>query len=207
MRTVRDPTWKSLIADMERARNQVEREEYPDAAAALLKLRAELARQGMRSAHVSWSLAVVADCQGEHEQAFNYIREALELDPLSLPYGRSYDLIVENIRKTVGNETTAPTSPDTPRLYELLVRVNETDAACHLSMARWHFKAGAPQAAMRLLDALTTLAPASLPAWMLKAEVARAMGEFEIAKNADFEATALERYESVSHGLPPKNLA
>lgn len=204
IRTARDPKWKGLLGDMVRARDAVDREDYEDANAALLKLRGELARQGLRSAHVAWSLAVACDGQGDFEQALEYIREALELDPLALPYQRSYDVIIERIRKLLGDEARSPADPTTPRIYELLMRAGEGDAACHLAMARWHFHAGDHAAAMKLLEALTTLNPASRPAWLCRAQVARAMGDEATAARADIEASALEGYEALPFAFPPK---
>lgn len=205
-RTARDPKWRGLLGDMVRARDAVEREDFDDATTALLRLRAELARQGLRSAHVAWSLAVACDGQGDFEKALEYIREALELDPLALPYQRSYDVIIERIRKVLGDETRPPTDPSTPRIYELLIRSGEGDAASHLAMARWHFHEGDHRSAMRLLEAITTLNPSSRAAWQWKARVARAMGDEATASNAEIEASALEHFESLPHGYQPKLL-
>lgn len=206
MRTVRDPNWKSLIGDMVRARDAVEREDFDDASAALLKLRAELANKGVRSAHVAWSLAITSDGQGELEKALDYICEALELDPLALPYQRSYDVIIERIRKMLGNEERSPVDASTPRIYEVLTRAGEGDSTSHLAMARWHFHAGDHRSSMRLLEALTTLNPSFRLAWQWKARVARALGDNETATQADFESAALEGYEAMPFAFPPKAL-
>lgn len=206
IRTVRDPNWKSLIGEMTRAREAVEREDFDDASAALLKLRADLASKGIRSAHVAWSLAVTCDGQGDLEKALDYICEALELDPLALPYQRSYEVIIDRIRKMLGSETRSPVDKSTPRIYEVLMRAGEGDATSHLAMARWHFHAGDHRSSMRLLEALTTLNPSFRLAWLWKSRVARALGDHETASKADFEAAALEGYEGMPFTFPPKAL-
>lgn len=206
IRTVRDPNWKSLIGDMVRARDAVEREDFDDASIALLKLRADLESKGVRSAHVAWSLAITSDGQGDLEKALDYICEALELDPLALPYQRSYDVIIERIRKMLGNEERSPVDATTPRIYEVLMRAGECDATSHLAMARWHFHAGDHRSSMRLLEALTTLNPSLRLGWQWKARVARALGDDKTATEADFESAALEGYEAMPFAFPPKAL-
>lgn len=192
MRAMIDETMKQLLGDMVRARELTEQQSFEEARAAYLRLRTQCSRRGLRSAHVAWSLAVVSDGLGELEAALAYIREATEIDPLAIPYQRSYDVIVERIRRELGDESRLPDNPATPRLYELLLGVGEGDARSHLAMARWHHARGECTHALRILEAVTTLAPAFRPAWQLKAAVSRELGRDELATQAEVEWASLE---------------
>jgi tetratricopeptide (TPR) repeat protein len=176
---------------------QLEMELFDEARAAYLKLRGDCARAGIKSAHVAWGLAVTCDGLGEFETAMGHIREALEIDPLAIPYQRSFDVIVERLRKTLGDDTRDPGDPSTPRLYQMLVQAGEGDVNSHLAMARYHHHTGDNRAALKLLDAVTTLAPACRQAWAYKAVVARSAGDFQSASEAEIEAAALEGHERV----------
>jgi Flp pilus assembly protein TadD len=57
-------------------------------------------------------------------------------------------------------------------------------------MARHHVHGGDHEAALRLLDAVTTLDPLHHEAWMLTASIARRAGDAELAERADIEAAA-----------------
>lgn len=181
-----------LLGDMLRARDLTEQERYEDARQMYQQLRAECQRAGIHSAHVAWGLAVVCDGLGDFDAAMKYIREALDLDPLAIPYRRSFAVIVERVREVLGSELRDPADPETPRLYELLVQVGEGDVRSHLGMARYLHHAGENTRAMKILDAVTTLAPASRAGWLLKAAVARALGDAARAADAELEATAIE---------------
>jgi len=86
---------------------------------------------------VAWGLAVVCDGLGEFESAMAHIKEALEIDPLAIPYQRSFATIVDRIRRVLGEESRDPEDPTTPRLYQLLVESGEGDVGSHLAMARY----------------------------------------------------------------------
>jgi tetratricopeptide (TPR) repeat protein len=198
MRTNLDPKMKHLLEEMTRVRELTEMQHYEEARAACLKLRADCARHGIRSAHLAWGLAVVCDGLGEFEAAVTYIKEALEIDPLAIPYQRSFDVIIDRIRRTLGDANRDPADSSTPRLYEILTRAGEGDANSHLAMARFYHHTGDHKSAMKILDAVTTLAPASRPAWQYKAIVARAMGDIDTAASAEVESAALESHDPIA---------
>jgi tetratricopeptide (TPR) repeat protein len=197
MRANIDPRLQQLLGEMVRARELTEQEQYEEARQMLLRLRTECVRAGIRSAHLCWGLAIVSDGLGELETAVTYIREALELDPLAIPYQRSFNVIVDRIRRSLGDELRMPDDPAIPRLYELLIQLGEGDVSSHLAMSRYLHHTGDHAGAMRLLEALTTLAPSSRPAWLQKAVVARALGDYTKASLCEIEAAALEAQEPV----------
>jgi tetratricopeptide (TPR) repeat protein len=186
---------------MTRARELTELQHYEDARQAYLKLRGECVRVGIRSAHVAWGLAVVFDGLGDFESAMTSIREALEIDPLAIPYQRSFTVIVDRIRRELGDEARDPGDPTTPRLYELLVQAGEGDVGSHLAMARYLHHTKDDAGALKILDALTTLAPSCRQAWIQKAIVARALGNGEKASDAEIEAAALEAHDPLLFAL------
>src|SRR4051812_114361 len=98
MRTNASPRLQQLIGEMVRARELTEHEQYEEARTAFLKLRNDCARAGIRSAHLAWGLAVVCDSLGEFDAAVAHINEALEIDPLAIPYQRSFSVIMDRIR-------------------------------------------------------------------------------------------------------------
>src|SRR3954462_4297018 len=161
MHTNFGPRLQQLLGEMARARELTEQEHYEDARQTYLKLRAECARAGIRSAHVAWGLAVACDGLKDFEAAMTHIREALELDPLAMPYQRSFTVIIERVRKELGDPARDPADPTTPRLYHLLVQAGEGDVGSHLAMARHLSHTGDHVGAMKILDAVTALAPAS----------------------------------------------
>lgn len=192
MRTTLDLRLQTMLMEVARARALTEREEFAEAKAALVRLRAQCGQAGLRSAHVAWHLALACDGLGEFEAALGHVREALDIDPLATPYQRSHDLIVERIRAVLGDETRAADDPQTPRLYALLLESGEGDARSHLAMARWHLHRGESTQAVRILEALATLAPSCREAWVALAAAARAVRDPALALRADIEAAALE---------------
>jgi len=204
MRTNLDPRLQQLLGDMTRARELTEAEHFEDARQAYLKLRGDCARAGIRSAHVAWGLAVVCDGLGEFESAMAHIKEALEIDPLAIPYQRSFATIVDRIRRVLGEESRDPEDPTTPRLYQLLVESGEGDVGSHLAMARYLRHTKNDAGAMRILDALTTLAPSCRAAWVEKALVARRLGDHARAGEADIEAAALQARDPVPFAPRPQ---
>jgi tetratricopeptide (TPR) repeat protein len=196
MRATLDVRLSALLTDMARARELTEHAEYDEARQTYLKLRTQCAKAGIRSAHVAWGLAVACDGLNDFEHAVTYIREAIELDPLAIPYQRSFDVIVERMRKVLGDEARAVDDPTTPVIYELLLRAGEGDAKSHLAMVRWHQHRGEFAPAMTILNALTTLSPSCRQAWLLMAAIARGLGESATAMRADIEAAALEGHDA-----------
>ncbi|MGB8929887.1 MAG: hypothetical protein WCC48_01420 [Anaeromyxobacteraceae bacterium] len=69
---------------------------------------------------------------------------------------------MKRIRAALAAEDRAIDDPSTPRLYELLVRSGETDAAAHVALAKFWLAKGEPAKAARIADAVTLLSPTEL---------------------------------------------
>jgi tetratricopeptide (TPR) repeat protein len=154
----------------------VDKREFDEARQALAELLREDPR-AHRSGHVAWWQAMIADYSERFEEAMNHIKHALQIDPICVPYHRSFDVIVDRIRKALASENRKPDDPSTPRLYQLLLGSAAADTECHLAMARHHAHRGDLAAALRLLDAVTTLEPTNKAAWQTALELARATGD------------------------------
>jgi predicted Zn-dependent protease len=118
--------------------------------------------------------------------AVRHIEHALALDPLSPEAIRSFEIISTRIRAALAVADVA--SPEVPKLYQLLLGSDTTDAESHLMMARHLEQTGQLDASLRLLQALTLLSPSFRPGWTLLAQVARKMGQEELARSAELEA-------------------
>ena len=80
----------------------------------------------------------------------------------------------------------------------------EGDVGSHLAMARYLRHTKNDAGAMRILDALTTLAPSCRAAWVEKALVARRLGDHARAGEADIEAAALQARDPVPFAPRPQ---
>jgi predicted Zn-dependent protease len=192
MRRAQDARLAAMRSELLHARELLDEEDHSAAKAVLLNLRAQCLRAGTPSAHVAWSLAAACDGLGEYAEALDHAREALRLDPLSLPYLRTHDSIVTHVREALGREARRANDPTTPRLYELLLASGEGDARSHMAMARWHLHRGEDEAAARILEAVVLLSPAVAEAWTLLAHAWRTAGNEARALEAEAEASARE---------------
>ena len=168
----------------------VDKRELDEARQAL----AELLREDPRahqSGHVAWWQAIVADYSERFKEAMNHIEHALRIDPICVPYHRSFDLIVDRIRKALASESRKPDDPSTPRLYRLLIGSAAAETESHLAMARHHAHQGESTAALHLLDAVTMLEPTCKAAWQLILEIARTLGDAPRAEAASLQLKAL----------------
>ena len=197
------PGLEQLRTLLYRAQEQTEREEYAEARATLTNVRGRCLGLGVHSAHLSWSLAVACDGLGDHEAALHHAREAVRMDPLALPYQRSLQLIATHLAAELARPDRAPDAADTPRLYELLLQLNEADAESHLAMARWHLHHDDALPALTLLEALAKLEPWRLAVWDLLGEAARRAGRPDRALEADREAMARRSANDGLSGVTP----
>jgi tetratricopeptide (TPR) repeat protein len=181
-----------MRSELLHARELLDEEDHSAAKAVLIELRAKCLRAGTPSAHVSWNLAAACDGLGEYAEALDHAREALRLDPLSLPYLRTHERILSHVREALGRDTRRASDPNTPRLYELLLSAGEGDAKSHIAMARWHLHRGEDESAARILEAVVLLSPAITEAWSLLAQAWRTAGNEVRALEAEAEATARE---------------
>ena len=202
MRTFPDIRMRSIVAGAQRAQEHLDRGEHQEARDAFVEVRARACKLGLDSAYLAWGVAVASDYLKELDVAFTTIWESIAKDPLNPAAQHSFDIIAGHIREALADASRAPDDPSTPRLYHLLLEAGEADVACHLAMARHLAHAGDREAAARIVEAVTLLAPASRDAWLQKAALAQAAGDEALARECEAQAAALATSQ-VPFGIPP----
>ena len=183
-----DARQRRLLEDLHRLDELVERGDVERARKLLFAVRESMRSQGRGHGFASWRLSILADNEGELVEAMNYVTEALEQDPLSQPFRRSFEIIAGRIRTVLTAPDRDPADPSTPELYELLVRFDAADEPSHLAMAAWSLRAGHPRKAHALAAAVTVLSPGSVDAWRLRAAAARELGLDDEARECEQES-------------------
>ena len=201
MRTYPDSRIAEVVWETRRLQKLIDDGEAEQAKALAPEVKAKAAKLGLQSGYLSWCLAVAHDLQGELDMAFTHINDAMAQDPLHLSYHRSFDIICNHIREALCSPSRALDDASTPRLYELLQSAGEADVPCHLAMAKHLAATGRPADAMRILDALTLLAPISRDVWVEKGLIARAMGDVDEAVRCESEAAAISNAK-IPYGIP-----
>ena len=201
MRTYPDVRFRELGSEADRARQLLDDSRFAEARDAFTAVRARAAKLGLDSAYLAWSLAIALDMNEETEMAFKVIEEAIAKDPLNPQAQRSFAIIAGKLRQAVADGARAAGDPSIARVYRLLLEAGEADVACHIGMARHLGATGDHAAALKLLDAVTLLAPVSRDAWLAKAAAARAAGDEALAVECDGHAAALATTD-VPFGIP-----
>jgi tetratricopeptide (TPR) repeat protein len=201
MRTFPDLRMRELVCDVQQAQQLLDQNSYKEAKELFMSVRARARKLGMESSYLAWGLAIAHDYLGELEMAFEAISEAVTHDPLNVAVFRSFDHIALRLRAALAEVTRAPDDPSTPQIYALLQGAGEADVSSHLAMARHLGHAGKHADAMRILDAVTLLAPLSKDGWDGKAALARAMGDLELAAKCAAEAATVAGAH-VPFGIP-----
>lgn len=156
---------------------------------------------GVQSLHLLWALAVVMDNQGKPDEAFPLIMDAIRLDPADPRIDRSFKIICGRLRARIIEADPADTM--IPRFYDLLVMAHRADDACHLAAAKHYDQTGEPEAALRILDAITVLSPGCREAWIFKAAVARKLGDVDGAIRAEAQAQGSSGTAPTIFGMSP----
>ncbi len=149
-------------------------------------------RLGIRSPQILWFLAVSSDYVGDFERALCFIRDHVQLDPLSVAGTKSLEIISTRACEALAQDQLGE---EAPRIYDLLLALDAADIGAHAAMAKYHARVGNLQQALTVLEAVVVLAPAAVDAWWLLAEVARKAGRLDLAKEADAALLGLRRVD------------
>jgi tetratricopeptide (TPR) repeat protein len=195
-----DPAFRDLNDANRAAQELLDKNQFVDARKAFTEVRERCRKLGIDASWPSWGIAVSSDSMGEYEMAFENMMDALRTDPLNLGKQASFDAIVQRLRAALSAPERATSDPSTPRIYKLLVQANEADIPSHLAMVRHLSATGDSAGAMRLVTAVTVLAPSNRQAWEAKGALARAEGNLELAQTCEVEAAACAA--TVPFGVP-----
>jgi tetratricopeptide (TPR) repeat protein len=201
MRTFPDLRIRGVVTDAGRAQELLDRGEYRESRDLFTQVRARAGKLGLDSAYLAWGIAVTSDYLGDLDVAFTTISESIAKDPLNPAAQNSFGVIANHIRAALADPQRAPDDPNTPRLYQLLLEAGEADVPSHLAIARHLAHAGKGAEALRVLDAVTLLAPSSLDAWRQRAGLARSLGQDDVALECEAQAAALATAQ-VPFGIP-----
>jgi tetratricopeptide (TPR) repeat protein len=201
MRTFPDLRIRAVMADAQRAQDLLDRGEYRESRDLFTQVRARAGKLGLESAYLAWGIAVASDYLGELDMAFTTIWQSIARDPLNPAAQNAFNVIANHIRAALDDPQRAPDDSSTPRLYQLLLEAGEADVASHLAMARHLAHAGKAHEAMRVLDAVTLLAPASRDAWLQKTGLARSLGQDDVGLECEAQAAALATAQ-LPFGIP-----
>lgn len=185
-----DPAFRDLNGANRAAQELLDKGQFAEARKAFTDVRERARKLGIDASWASWGLAVCCDNVGDFEMAFENMLDALRTDPLNIGKQGSFDAIVQRLRAALSSTERAAEDPSTPRIYRLLVQANEADIPSHLAMVRHLAATGDEAGALRLVEAVTVLAPSNRQAWEAKGALARAQGNTELARACDVEAAA-----------------
>lgn len=176
-----EPTFAKLLADMRAAVDLLSRQQYAEAKKCLIDVRGRADALGIRSVSLLCNLAEANAELGEIEAAFRFVSEAAALDPLDPAVQTAFNKVCNGLRALLTERETNAAAEATARIYATLSKAGETDVPCHLAMARHLHVTGHTPEALKLLKAVSLVAPASLDTWKLMAEFARALGDTILA--------------------------
>jgi hypothetical protein len=185
-RTITSRSREALLQDLRNAQRAIDEQEFDVALRFALTARADAKGVTARdSAFACFLAAVAADMGGNFEAGFEYICEALTLDPLALPFQHSHDIIVSHLRAVVIDPARDAAEPTIERVYRALLNAGKADNDCHLRLIEHYAATDRLDDAFKLADALVELAPTCAEGWALRMTVARRLGKEDIAGESD----------------------
>jgi predicted Zn-dependent protease len=190
---------RALVEQAAYAQRLIQEHEYPAALVELRALDGRLTQLGLQSVWVKWALCVAHDLSDNSLAALDKINEALSLDPFSEANHVSHETVVKRLRTYLLEATEG--DPEVARVYQRLLQEDECDVSSHLAWARFLIHGRRHHEAEEVLQAITTLAPASLDAWNLRARVARDRGDAHTAAGCEAESK-LRAAQPVALGIP-----
>jgi tetratricopeptide (TPR) repeat protein len=177
---------ESLLRDLYRVQNLVDEKKYAEAMSLAVSVRVESRRTtGRDSANAAWLAAIAADYASEFERAFQFISDALAIDPICLAFDRSFDIVVAHTREALLSPERDPADPVIERLYRLLLNAGKVDTETHLALVRHYAATGRVEEAFKTVDALTELFPTCAEAWALKMSLAVRLGREDLVRECE----------------------
>jgi uncharacterized protein (TIGR02996 family) len=179
---------ESLRAKLRHANDLSQKGEHEKAIAIAKEVESDLSAHGIGSAHALWTCAVFSDHAGRLLDALDYVLRALRADPALVPGERSLHIIVARCRETV-LDGDAPVE-ERIALHRALAAQSLDDDSTRVAYAECLLEQGDHAEALRVAQAIVTLAPRATDAWRVVGAAARALGNHKLAEEAAGRCTA-----------------
>jgi hypothetical protein len=161
------PHLECLTAEIARGHHLISQGDFQVARELLRGCLAAARRAGVEAPEVLWGLAVCSDHLGHFADALQYMRAALDKEPVSPRFRHSWRVIIGRVRQALLDPVRPETDADIPELHRLLTEEEAADPACHLRLARFLLATDRARDACVLLEALCQLFPSLSEGWAL----------------------------------------
>ena len=200
--SITHPAVERLTGEIARAQQLLNEEQNQEARRVCEQVLGAAAALGLGAPDAAWLAAVAASNTKDLEAAVRYARRALEADPTSPSYRRSFDVIGNNVRQALLDDKLAPDDATIPALHGLAVDAEAVDQACHLRLAHYLLSVRRLDEARAVLLSVTVLHPSSVDAWVLLTQVASIGDDGQLAEQCKSRVHRLQQL-SLAFPQPP----
>ncbi len=176
-----DPRVEKVCERIASAQATYQQRGFSEAREEFLELFEEAKSLGLAAPDVIWGLGCCADSLHDFPAAIAYVRRALELDPVSVSYRRSWAVVVGRVRAAILDEARPLDDSETLTLCRLLAQHGAADVAVHLRYARVLLKTGNVAEAKAVAMAVSKLSPFS-EVWAVLAHIALVSDDEDLAE-------------------------
>ncbi len=166
-----EPKVEKICERISNAQSRYGERAFGEARDEFLELYEEAKSLGLAGGDIVWGLGCCADSLHDFPAAIAYCRKALEIDPLSPSYRRSWGIVAGRVRAAVLDEARPLDDAETLTLCRLLAQHGAADVAVHLRYARVLLKTGNIAEAKAVALAVARLSPFS-EVWTVLAHIA-----------------------------------
>jgi hypothetical protein len=188
-----DPRIERICERVARAQGEYQERAFAEAREELQGLLSEARSLGLAAPDILWGLGCCADSLHDFPSAISYCRMALEIDPLSPSYRRSWAIVVGRVRAAILSEDRPLDDSELLTLCRLLTSNGAADEAVHLRLAKVLLMIGDIEEAKALVLAVSRLSPNSCEALALLAHLAVITEDEELAERVNAMVTKPEQ--------------
>jgi hypothetical protein len=168
------PVRIAIEAKLAMVRDLAHKGQIVEAVRSALEVHSTLKDAGIKSAFLSWQIAVGFDLGGAPLRALPFINEALSSDPFSPYFQTSLRTITRNLR----HQFLSPPNedPSSQELYAALLKIGVADETVHAAAVRRFIAERSFADAFHALERLERDSPGSVLLSQLRGELAEAQG-------------------------------
>jgi tetratricopeptide (TPR) repeat protein len=171
-----------MRAKLRHANDLSQKGEHEKAIAVAKEVESDLSAHGIVSAHALWACAVFSDHAGRLLDALDYVLRALRADPALVPGEQSLHIVVARCRESIVDGE-APVE-ERIALHRALAAQSLDDDYTRVAFAECLLEQGDHAEALRVAQAIVTLAPRATDAWRVVGAAATALGNHNLAEEA-----------------------